>query len=74
MVLPDTYEIEIHVKAPDHDTTFTVDGQESAQLGPADMIKIHRGRHVGLADPIRASVFRNLARQAPLGIGARDVA
>jgi NAD+ kinase len=46
VVLPDTYEIEIHVKAPDHDTTFTVDGQESAQLGPADIIRIHRGRHV----------------------------
>jgi NAD+ kinase len=45
VVLPDSYEIEIHVKAPDHDTTFTVDGQESAQLGPADIIKIHRGRH-----------------------------
>src|SRR5208283_265348 len=45
VVLPDTCEIEIHVKAPDHDTTFTVDGQESAQLGPADVIKIHRGRH-----------------------------
>ncbi|MGC1190343.1 MAG: NAD(+)/NADH kinase [Candidatus Binatus sp.] len=38
VVLPDTYEIEIHVKAPDHDTTFTVDGQESAQLGPTDII------------------------------------
>jgi len=25
--VPDTFEIEIHVKAPDHDTTFTVDGQ-----------------------------------------------
>jgi len=46
VVLPDSYEIEIHVKAPDHDTTFTVDGQESAQLGPADIIRIHRGRHV----------------------------
>ena len=45
VVLPDSYEIEIHVKAPDHDTTFTVDGQESAQLGPADIIRIHRGRH-----------------------------
>jgi NAD+ kinase len=45
VVLPDSYEIEIHVKAPDHDTTITVDGQESAQLGPADIIKIHRGRH-----------------------------
>jgi NAD+ kinase len=46
VVLPDTFEIEIHVKAPDHDTTFTVDGQESAQLGPSDIIRIHRGRHV----------------------------
>ena len=45
VVLPDTYEIEIHVKAPDHDTTFTVDGQESSQLGPDDVIKIHRGSH-----------------------------
>lgn len=45
VVLPDSYEIEIRVKAPDHDTTFTVDGQESSQLGPADTIKIHRGRH-----------------------------
>jgi NAD+ kinase len=46
VVLPDSYEIEIRVKAPDHDTTFTVDGQESSQLGPDDLIKIHRGRHV----------------------------
>ena len=46
VVLPDSFEIEIRVKAPDHDTTFTVDGQESAQLGPSDSIKIHRGRHV----------------------------
>jgi NAD+ kinase len=46
VVLPDSFEIEIRVKAPDHDTTFTVDGQESAQLGPADSIRIHRGRHV----------------------------
>jgi NAD+ kinase len=45
VVLPDSFEIEIRVKAPDHDTTFTVDGQESAQLGPADALKIHRGRH-----------------------------
>ena len=45
VVLPDSCEIEIRVKAPDHDTTFTVDGQESAQLGPSDTIKVHRGRH-----------------------------
>lgn len=46
VVLPDSYEIEIHVKAPDHDAAFTVDGQESAQLGPTDVIRIHRARHV----------------------------
>lgn len=45
VVLPDSFEIEIHVKAPDHDATFTVDGQESSQLGPSDLIRIHRGRH-----------------------------
>jgi NAD+ kinase len=45
VVLPDSFEIEIHVKAPDHDATFTVDGQESSQLGPSDVIRIHRGRH-----------------------------
>jgi NAD+ kinase len=45
VVLPDSFEIEIHVKAPDHDATFTVDGQESAQLGPSDTIRVHRGRH-----------------------------
>jgi NAD+ kinase len=46
VVLPDSHEIEIHVVAPDHDATFTVDGQESAQLGPTDVIRIHRARHV----------------------------
>src|SRR5208282_3300180 len=46
VVLPDSFEIEIHVKAPDHDATFTVDGQESAQLGPTDVIRINRARHV----------------------------
>jgi len=46
VVLPDSFEIEIHVMAPDHDAAFTVDGQESAQLGPTDVIRIHRARHV----------------------------
>ena len=46
VVLPDTYEIKIKVMAPDHDTTFTVDGQESAQIGPQDTIRVHRGKHV----------------------------
>jgi NAD+ kinase len=43
VVLPDTFEIEVRVRAPDHDTTFIVDGQESAQLGEADSIRIRRG-------------------------------
>jgi len=43
VVLPDSFEIEIRVRAPDHDTTFIVDGQESAQLGEADSILIRRG-------------------------------
>jgi NAD+ kinase len=43
VVLPDTFEIEVRVRAPDHDTTFIVDGQESAQLGEADSILIRRG-------------------------------
>jgi NAD+ kinase len=46
VVLPDSHDIEIRVKAPDHDPTFTVDGQESVQLGPTDVIRIHRARHV----------------------------
>jgi NAD+ kinase len=43
VVLPDSFEIEVRVRAPDHDTTFIVDGQESAQLGDADSIRIKRG-------------------------------
>jgi NAD+ kinase len=44
VVLPDSFEIEVRVHAPDHDTTFIVDGQESAQLGEADSIRIRRGK------------------------------
>ncbi len=45
VVLPDSVEIEVRVKAPDHDALLTVDGQESARLGPADTVRIRRGRH-----------------------------
>jgi NAD+ kinase len=45
VVVPDTFEIEIRVRAPDHDTTVIVDGQESAQLGPGDSIQLRRSRH-----------------------------
>src|SRR5208282_4631116 len=36
VVLPDSFEIEIRVKAPDHDATLTVDGQESSMVGVED--------------------------------------
>jgi NAD+ kinase len=45
VVLPDTFEIEIRVTAPDHDGTLIVDGQESVPIGTADTIHVHRGRH-----------------------------
>lgn len=45
VVLPDSFEIEVRVTAPDHDTTLTVDGQESAQLAAADVVRVHRGKH-----------------------------
>ncbi len=45
VVLPDSFEIELRVTAPDHDTTLVVDGQESAQIAAADMIRIHKARH-----------------------------
>jgi NAD+ kinase len=45
VVLPDSFEIEVRVMASDHDATLTVDGQESALLGPDDSVRIRRGRH-----------------------------
>jgi NAD+ kinase len=52
VVLPDSFEVEVRVKTPDHDTTFIVDGQESAQLGPTDSIRIKRG-------PYQVSLIRS---------------
>ena len=46
VVLPDSFEIEVRVKSSDHDSTLIIDGQEPAQLGPADCVKIRRGRYV----------------------------
>ncbi|MHB8381953.1 MAG: NAD(+)/NADH kinase [Candidatus Binataceae bacterium] len=43
VVLPDTFEIEIRVKAPDHDATLLVDGQESSIVGAEDAIRVRRG-------------------------------
>jgi NAD+ kinase len=45
VVLPDSFELELRVKSDDHGAMLTCDGQESAQLGPADTIRVHRGRH-----------------------------
>ncbi|MGH7985557.1 MAG: NAD(+)/NADH kinase [Candidatus Binataceae bacterium] len=45
VVLPDSFELELRVNADDHGAMLTCDGQESAHLGPADTIKVHRGRH-----------------------------
>jgi NAD+ kinase len=45
VVLPDSFEMEIRVRASDHDATLTVDGQESSLVGPDDSIRVRRGRH-----------------------------
>ena len=45
VVLPDSFELELRVKSDDHGAMLTCDGQESAQLGPSDTIRVHRGRH-----------------------------
>jgi NAD+ kinase len=45
VVLPDSFEIEVRVKSPDHDTTLNIDGQEPAQLSGADYVRIRRGRY-----------------------------
>ncbi len=45
VVLPDSFEIEIRVRAPDHDATFLVDGQESSIVGSEDAIRVRRGRY-----------------------------
>ncbi len=43
VVLPDSLEIEVRVKATDHDATLTLDGQQSAQLGARDRVIIRKG-------------------------------
>jgi NAD+ kinase len=44
VVLPDSFELRIHVKADDQGAMLTCDGQESAALGPTDTILITRGK------------------------------
>ncbi len=46
VVLPDSFEIEVRVKSTDHESTLIIDGQEPAQLGSDDCVKIRRGRYV----------------------------
>jgi NAD+ kinase len=45
VVLPDSFELEVRVKSSDHDATLIIDGQEPAQLGSADFVRIRRGRY-----------------------------
>ena len=45
VVLPDSFELELRVTSDDHGATLTCDGQESAHVGPTDVIRIRRGRH-----------------------------
>ena len=46
VVLPDSFQFEVHVKTPDHDmTVLTIDGQETANLGEGEYVRIRRGRY-----------------------------
>jgi NAD+ kinase len=45
VVLPDYFELMIRIGATDHDARLTVDGQETAEVGPGDLIRIRRGNH-----------------------------
>jgi NAD+ kinase len=44
VLLPDSFALEIRVKADDQGAMLTCDGQESAPLGPTDTIVITRGK------------------------------
>lgn len=44
VLLPDSFELDIRVKADDQGAMLTCDGQESAPLGPTDRIVITRGK------------------------------
>ncbi len=44
VVLPDSCELEVRVKASDHDAALTLDGQEPAPLGAADAVIICKGK------------------------------
>jgi NAD+ kinase len=44
VLLPDSFELKIRVKADDQGAMLTCDGQETAALGPTDTILITRGK------------------------------
>ncbi len=68
VLLPDSFELEIRVKADDQGAMLTCDGQESAPLGPTDTIVITRGKFTRATDSLNSSILRNLARQTALGL------
>ncbi len=45
VVLPDSFELELRIKSDDHGAILTCDGQQSANLGQADVIRVHRAHH-----------------------------
>lgn len=45
VVLPDAFELELRVKSDDHGAMLTCDGQESAHVGQADLIRVRRAKH-----------------------------
>jgi NAD+ kinase len=45
VVLPDHFELELRVNSDDHGAILTCDGQQSAHLGAADVIRVRRARH-----------------------------
>lgn len=45
VVLPDSFELELRVRSDDHGAILTCDGQQSANLGQTDVIRVHRARH-----------------------------
>jgi len=45
VVLPDSFELELRVRSDAGGAMLTCAGQESARIGPTDVIRVHRARH-----------------------------
>jgi len=45
VVLPDSFHLEIRVQTDDSEAVLTCDGQESANFGTADVIRVRRAKH-----------------------------